>query len=274
MDDKSADFGVASYDILGTTIEDIFLDLMRKEDSIKALADGQSDATSLPPQEKVSSLSLASGRPVSFFRQALTIFYKRILIARRSWLTPLLTIAIAVCGSCIPLLFIKDLRQTCIKRYRAIDPTPLFVGRFPLAAFALSQNDTILVQNPPNLLRTLINLPLEAGIVNTPDQSAWEGYIAQNYRSIIAGGVSYDATSGAVTYAWEGAWPSILGPAMQNFATNLLYRRAFNASGNAAAGSTSIINTNFGTFPRLAVGSFIALKWMIFFGAVMVGVKF
>ena len=274
LDQHAQEYDVLSFDILGTTIEDIFLNLMRKEDNQKSLEAGHIDTVStlhsFPPKANLNTLYLTNGRPVSFLRQGFTIFYKRLLIARRSWLTPFLAVILAVSGACIPLTFIKDYRQTCVKSYEPTIPTPLLISRYPLNEVASSHNGTIFAQNPPNLLRTLLAVPVDTGIVNEPDLSSWEGYIGENYRNVRAGGVSYEASTGSLTYAYEGAWTTSLGPAMQNFASNLLYRRSLNASGNAAAGLTSTINTNFGVFPELSENNFISLDWVIYFGAAMV----
>lgn len=274
LDQHAQEYGVISFDVLGTTIEDIFLSLMRKEDNRKALEAGHVDTLtslhSFPPKANLNTLYLTNGRPVSFLRQGFTIFYKRLLIAKRSWLTPLLTVAIAIGGACIPLLLIKDYRQTCIKSYDPSIPTPLLISQFPLNEIASTFNGTIFVQNPSDLLRTLVSVPAGIPIVSTADQSGWENYIGENYRNIRAGGVSYEAATGSLTYAYEGVWTSSVGPAMQNLASNLLYRRSLNVSGNAAAGLSNTINTNFGVFPELSDDNFKSLDWALYFGVAMV----
>ncbi|KAM5535265.1 hypothetical protein V8D89_011071 [Ganoderma adspersum] len=108
--------GVANYSVVGTSIEDIFLGLMhdsaRPEDGSKdkELEKGDSSATPslvhTPPAAPV--LQLTDGRRRSPLGQALTIFHKRVLIARRSWLTPTLAVLVAVAGSCIPIFFLSN----------------------------------------------------------------------------------------------------------------------------------------------------------------------
>jgi len=271
LDTRSGEFGIESYDIIGTTLEDVFLDLMRQNDAAQ-FSEGNPEKFSLiQDSEKIVSVSLDNGRPVSFLKQALTIYYKRLLILRRSWLTSLLAVAIAICGSCIPLTFISDIQQTCVKRYREILPVPLFIGNFPLTALTTLDDDTLFVQSPPSLLQTLVSTPNVSipGVVDQPNKAAWRGYITGNYRNIVAGGISYDASEGSAVYVYEAS-EKTYGPTLQNFASNLLYRRALASSGDAAAASTSTIQASFGTFPRVVSGRLVPLKWIVFFGAVMV----
>jgi hypothetical protein len=102
LDAQSANYGIVSYDVLGTTIDDIFLDVMAKNQN--------------PPIDKDDSptdLTLANGRLISRLRQALIIFHKRALIARRSWLAPLAAIAIGVAGSTVPLKTANSRGRSC-----------------------------------------------------------------------------------------------------------------------------------------------------------------
>ncbi|KAJ7884223.1 P-loop containing nucleoside triphosphate hydrolase protein [Mycena leptocephala] len=135
LDAQSAAYGIVSYDVLGATIEDIFLDVMARnpgpvpaapvssagtveESATRATsADELVPMTELHPGPQVHNtpatiLHLADGKPISPLRQSLTIFYKRVLIFRRSWLAPLLGIGIAVAGAVILASF-RRLDQVC-----------------------------------------------------------------------------------------------------------------------------------------------------------------
>lgn len=102
--------GITSYDVHGTTIEDIFLKLMKEngqgltEPKQPSLVDKDTFLDSKEDSEinlgSARILQLANGRIRSPLSQALTIFNKRCMIARRAWLTPLLSFLIAVAGSC------------------------------------------------------------------------------------------------------------------------------------------------------------------------------
>jgi ATP-binding cassette, subfamily A (ABC1), member 3 len=119
---------VASYDVLGTSIEDIFLDLMAREtprasfDGAEETSDSVSepvlpDSIDCPSAPGKAVLKLTDERPRSPFSQALTILHKRALIARRSWMVPLLVVLVSVCGACIPLIFLSGQPATCIKLF-------------------------------------------------------------------------------------------------------------------------------------------------------------
>ncbi|KAJ3561814.1 hypothetical protein NP233_g9967 [Leucocoprinus birnbaumii] len=89
-------YRIQNYDIIGTSIEDIFLDLMSKNDPTQFEVDSadaekvvSSDSRSvtaplvLKNEAPEISVKLASGRCVSPFRQAFTIFHKRLMILMR-----------------------------------------------------------------------------------------------------------------------------------------------------------------------------------------------
>ncbi|PCH39865.1 nucleoside triphosphate hydrolase protein [Wolfiporia cocos MD-104 SS10] len=65
------------------------------------------------------ALELTNGRRRSPLSQAFTIFHKRVLIARRSWLTPLLALLVAIAGSCAPLFFIAGRSLQSFSRFPA-----------------------------------------------------------------------------------------------------------------------------------------------------------
>jgi len=287
LDNRLQDLGIASYDVTGTTIEDVFLDLMGKEGSGRGQTSPKepSDTASLPPQQNHDILSLASGRPVPFFHQALTIFYKRLLIAKRSWLSLLIAMGISIAGSCIPLNFVNETRVDCAKFYSQVYTTPLYLGRFPLDRIigsglasqfsGFGDRSIDFVQSPPNLLQTIFKLPLTGvKITDLPSPASWEPFIVNNFANITMGGLSYEASNGSITYAWQGTGfqTMFMGPAMQNLAGNLLYRRAFNASGNPVAGSTAVIDASLEFLPFVTNGNdnTRALKWLFIFVGVMV----
>lgn len=106
LDDNTEKYGIASYDIQGTSIEEVFLGLMnsetKKDSDSTALTDGEKTAEHTPSEtpvpEQPAILQLTNGKKVSFLKQALTIFHKRMYVVRRSWFTPLLMVAVAIAG--------------------------------------------------------------------------------------------------------------------------------------------------------------------------------
>jgi hypothetical protein len=106
---------VLSYDILAPSIEDVFLELLSKNDKLEAAGDGRLVSTvdiNLPghgPGTPHPDLQLADGRAVSPLGQALTVFYKRSLIMKRHPLAPILGVATVVAGAAyVPLKLLKS----------------------------------------------------------------------------------------------------------------------------------------------------------------------
>jgi len=266
LDDEMRSGHITSYDILGTTIEDIFLDLMAKNEATED--EKPYHNTSPSPLPNAARLDLPIGRPVSPFKQAFTIFHKRLLIARRSWLTPVLTILVAVAGACIPLVFIAGKQQSCVRRFRNTTSIPLYFPSSPIVPFTLGTSSRVLM-SPPDIIQTLGSSTNFFRTTNTHDNATFVDSILQNYRNLSLGGISIDTSSGASLVAWEASPPGLTGPTMLNLASNILYNRALNASGNGAR-TPSLIRANYASFPPLTAGTLVSLRWIAFFGAVMV----
>ena len=266
LDDDTNRHAIASYDILGTTIEDIFLDLMSKNESPDDSEKLLEGASSPHLEGKSNIVDLPTGRPVSPFRQAFTIFYKRTLILKRSWLTPLLTVIIAVAGATIPIVFIGGELESCSVRFLNTTSTPLYL---PSLLFTTLGSSSSVITSPPNITATLGNTTEFFPITDVPDNATFVNFISQNFANLSLGGVSLDPNTGASLIAWEATPPGITGLSMLNLATNLLYTRALNMSGNAVRIPTLIL-ANYGTFPPVDASTLVSLKWVIIFGAAMV----
>ena len=266
--------GVANYSVVGTSIEDIFLGLMhdstRPED--KEMEKGDSSATPslvhAPPPAPV--LQLTDGRRRSPLGQALTIFHKRVMIARRSWLTPMLAVLVAVAGSCIPIFFLSNrTNQSCVTHFRTVPQTSLYLPASPLLLAVEMADGSPVLESPPNIIRTLGGTTQFLTTQNIPDNATFVQTIDQNFRNLSFGGVSIDQQSGRSLFAWEATPPGLTGLVMLNLVSNLLYNTALNSTTRAAA-SPSIILANYQMFPGIAAGTLVALKWVAFFGAAMV----
>lgn len=275
LDNDGPAYNVVSYDILGTTVEDIFLDLMVKHNigisgSPTTEKDGheQSKDTVALGTEVDSSITLANGRPVSPFRQAFTIFYKRLLIAKRSWLTPLLTVGIAIAGACIPLVFITGKSQSCTIPLRPIRPVSIYLPNSPIVPITFDSSSRALA-SPPGIINTLGSSTLLFGVTDVPDESTFISTVRQNYLNLSVGGVSINTETNQALFAWEASPPGLMGTATLNLVSNILYNRALNATGSSAR-TPVLIRANYAPFPARAVGTLISLRWIIFFGAVMV----
>lgn len=283
FDSKKEKYDIQSYDILGTTIEDIFLDLMNKndpnqldpklDDVEKSSKDSRSLTPPLKPAELEGTMKLASGRRVSPFRQAFTIFHKRFLILRRSWLAPLLTVLVAIAGSCIPIIFLSHRPVACGRRLGNSTSIPLYLPDSPLIPFTFGFSSRA-VDSPPGIIRSLGNSTNGFRITDQPDITAFNDYINQNYRNLSLGGVAFDFDRGDTLIAWEATPPGLMGLSMLNMASNVLYNRALNQTraGGTSAPAT-IIKTNYSLFPPIAAGTLVSLKWLAFFGCVMVSIS-
>jgi ATP-binding cassette, subfamily A (ABC1), member 3 len=269
LDREKATYGITSYDVLGTSIEDIFLELMAKNDDVHGIEEQYRRDTLTPDKmEGPAEMDLASGRPMSPLQQAITIFYKRCLIARRSWLTPVLTILIAIAGSTIPLVFLSSTQQTCIRRFQNSTDIPLFLPFSSVVPFTPGPSSTVLT-SPPGIASTLGNSTAFLRVNNVADNSTFVNTIIQNYRNLSLGGVSIDLGTRASLIAWEASPPGYTGPTLLNLATNILFNNALNASGNVASTPT-LIQANYSPFPAIGGGTLVSLKWIAFFCAVMV----
>jgi ATP-binding cassette subfamily A (ABC1) protein 3 len=279
LEAEKVTYGIRSYDILGTTIEDIFLDLMNKNDpnSVHHKSDddkaSKSSQSLTPPLEHEclpDAMDLPSGRRVSPFRQAFTIFHKRFLILRRSWLTPLLMVLIAIAGSCIPIVFLSNRPVQCGRRLANATSIPLYLPSSPFVPFTFGFSSRT-VDSPPGVIRSLGSSTDSLRVTDQSDTTAFSDYITQNYRNLSVGGVAFDFETGDTLVAWEASPPGVMGLSMLNMASNVLYNRALNQT--RAGGTTApatIINASYSLFPPIAAGTLSSLKWLGFFGCVMV----
>ncbi|KAK0217586.1 hypothetical protein EDD85DRAFT_990713 [Armillaria nabsnona] len=258
---------IASYDVTGTTIEDIFLDLMAKNDPQAFDEKYTHHSTSSSVfVEDLPSLQLSNGRRMSPLQQAMTIFVKRTLIARRSWLAPALSVIVAIAASTIPLVFIRGRQPSCVKTFSTSTSIPLYLPISPMAS-AISLGAQVL-NTPPGLISTLGNSTSSLSVVDIPDNSTFVDTIRQNYRALALGGVSMNLSTGSSLLAWEATPPGLTGAVMLNLVSNILYNNALNSTGQSASFPT-IIRASYEAFPPIAAGTLFALKWVAFFGAAM-----
>lgn len=93
LDRQKKQLDISSYDISGTSFEDVFMKLVSEPPAY-------ADVPNTPILPATSGqVDLADGQQVSPLTQAFTIFHKRCLVARRSWLYPLLAVGMPVFGS-------------------------------------------------------------------------------------------------------------------------------------------------------------------------------
>lgn len=215
-------------------------------------------------------MKLPSGRATSPLRQALTIFHKRTLIVRNSWLTPFLAVILAVGASTIPLIFIKGRQPSCVPRFRPTVSIPLYLPNSPILPFLPSAGSAVL-NTPPGIITTLGLTTAFFAKRDLPNEETFVDTVTQNYRNLTLGGISLDLEQRTSLVAWEATSPGLTGPTMLNMANNIQLNRALNTSARAGARPT-LIRPQYESFPPVAAGTLFALKWVAFFGLAMVSV--
>ena len=261
IDSEKGNFGIASYDVHGTSIEEIFLDLMNQSDK------PDTDEKRLPQNSSNSAtVDMNDGRRRAVLSQAFTIFYKRALIARRSWLAPLLTVVIAVTGSCVPLFFMATRVQSCTKTLDEPLFVPLFLPDFLSETFG---SELPLLASPPNITSSLGYATSSLVVNNVADNATFVSTIDQTFRDLDLGGISIDLQTRNSLVAWTATPPGFIGPVMLNLASNILFNHALNSSGD----NVTLITADYDSLPRVSGGTLFALKWAGFFGLAMVSVS-
>lgn len=258
FDQHSDMYLVDSYDIRGTSIEDLFLDLMSREESIGAVG-SQGDEVKSERSLMEEPLQLSGGRKRTPMSQTLTIFHKRALIAKRSWLSFLMAVGVAIAGSCIPLVFLNQLPVTCVRTYQPLDPIPLFLPALPI--------DAEILVAPASVAAALGSLAGDLTLLPVSDNQEFISTIEQNYRNIPFGGISLNLSSDQSLIAWETDPPGASALTLLNLVSNIVYNARLNAT---SPGTTSIIGANYATFPLRVLRGLSAFRWLIFFGAAMV----
>ena len=274
FDAEIRDNKIVSYSIFGTTIEEIFLDLMRKHDHASG-EDGQVVPVTAATPAAAALADLPMGRAISSLQQAFTIFHKRLLITKRSLFTWVLTTVVAICGACIPLVFMREESLACRTSYIYPDSVPLYLPTFLrdysqyLGFFRLD----IGLQSPPGIIQTLGPTAANLAFTSVPNNATFASDINNNYKDILFGGISIDNTTGASLVAWEATPPGFKGLSALNLATNILYNRALNMSG-LSQNTSRLIRTNYQPFPFLFQPGIVgSLRWIFFFGAAMVSLQ-
>ena len=275
LDSEIRDNKIISYAIFGTTIEEIFLDLMSKHDQQSSDLDEEVVPMTAATPAATALADLPMGRTISPLQQAFTIFHKRLLVTRRSWLTWALTTLIAVCGACIPLIFMSKEWPSCNMEYIYPRMVPLYLPNF-LSYY--SQYFSLLppnigLQSPPDILQTLGPSADVLKFTSAPDNASFVTNINSNYKNFLFGGISIDNTTGASLVAWEATPPGFKGLSALNLATNVLFNRALNIS-RLTTDAPRLIQANYQRFPFLVdLGIIGSLRWMFYFGAAMVSLR-
>ncbi|KAH6912548.1 nod factor export ATP-binding protein I, partial [Coprinopsis sp. MPI-PUGE-AT-0042] len=283
LDSERERYRIASYDILGTTLENIFLGLMAKngmpaavtpeEGNTNGTEHTQEDDPAFHEEEEedaVASFELDHGRPVPPFRQALTIFHKRCLVARRSWLAPLMTIAVAVAGSCLPLLLISNHYPSCnleLQPYQT-EKTLFYVPDI-LGRIASGWNPgPLTILHPPGVVGafgTNTSGLLNATNVSGSQSDFLQAVIDRSQSDFIDldFALSLDKASNQTIFGWNAAYDAGWGVASLNLASNVLLNRAIGGNSSTFIMPHTARLYGRGTYP------IASLPWAAFFAFFM-----
>ncbi|KAL7284960.1 hypothetical protein ACG7TL_000049 [Trametes sanguinea] len=281
--DRNRDrLGIESYSVSAASIEDIFLDLIQEAehdgaDAKKLDVPSSPELPELPPVPSVPPrLELTRASQRSMLGQALTIFHKRFVIARRNYfVTPLLAMAVLIIASCLPLAFVPPNGQACVVSINDDDLTDLFLPT--VLGFQADFGDdnfpgTGVLDAPPGIIDTLGNSTVgilrASGLIHDlPDNATFVDTIMQTFRTQFTGGISMDLNSGNSLFAWQADSHSP-GMILLNTVSNILYNKALNDTGRGD-GTSRLIIPSFGTFPEISEGNLKPLKWAAVFTAAM-----
>ena len=235
-------------------------------------SEGEAELSSLPRTPPPKPLALTPSRKRTALSQSLTVLYKRLLILRRSWLSPVLTILIATCGATIPIFFMDNRDPDTCRRVFAVAPSAqLYLGNSPYSSvidLSIPNPSGKMIVSPLGLANMMGPSMQTVPVTNLPDNATFISTFNSDFRNLSLGGVSFNPNTGQTLIAWEGSPIGLTSSTLLNFASNILYNQALNATGKGD-GVPRIITAAYQAFPALAPGTLVALKWMGFYGATM-----
>jgi ATP-binding cassette subfamily A (ABC1) protein 3 len=282
LEQEKARGSIVAYDAHGTSLEDIFIGLMGRDTQF---ADGRIDedpvekptntssqdstATPVIPEDPVP-LDLSDGRQTWFYQQAWAIYRKRLLILRRSWLGPLLAMAIACCGAAVPLFFMKHRVKTCVP-----DFAPVYVQSLMLPwSLALNEGTAAATASgltgadvstdpatyyptiaPPDALQPLSGFFTSVPVYTVADKQALLDDIQTNPKNISLGGIFIDPAGNNSLLAYE-ATSIVNGPTLLNLVSNVWIARS------SSGGDVPVIAANYLPFPARAGDQLTPMKWV------------
>jgi len=285
VENSKVTYDVEAYEVVGTTIEDIFLDLVAQDEVAEPTAKASSEVLESTPTPtyppKGLGLMLSNGQVRSPLAQALTIFHKRCLIARRSWLPPLLALAVGISGAWWPIRFVTGDVASCAHVPLQSDvifsnyPPFLNNGTIPVSPPSLiSQINASLPElfvDP--ILRFSSDVPeaLDSGpydpFIPITDKETLLSLINRDYHNFtLDAGLFMDFDKNDFLIAYNVAPTSLI---YFSVASNMFFARALNETSGVTTGSRKIVVT-FQNFPAVTDQSLVSMEWLAIFGAAMV----
>ena len=238
-----------------TSFEEVFLQL--NSSPVINVADLEASTILHPPKDGAlnkggTDLVLSSGQTRPRFSSLLigasTFLAKRVIVARRAWSLPALTIVAVICAACVPLFFISNRHQTCAF---VTDEATLAAITYPFSLF-------------PSSLSPLLLAPFNATALALPNVQSFASNatllqtLTDHIGSITFGAVSLPVGDAEGLIAWEGTSLANKGLSVLNWYNNIMLDRIRPANGPA-------INLNFQYLASPDMTSDLqAVKWVIF----------
>jgi len=288
---------ITEYQISGPTIEDVFLRLAEEVQpssttmAIKHESEYEESRNSTPNDAKGAVANpqalrgrqsnavpeLLTGKRISMFRQAVVLFRKRMLVARRNPLPLLAALLIPVIGAGLVSLFLGDYELP------SCSPQAADFGTYDITSLS-SQINYQLVAGPSSALtsevlqrfaQTLLGGSEAAGqnttqlfealtIVDTLDE--FNNQISMRFANITPGGFFLGGTNEPPVIAWKGNGGTSKSQIVLNMLDNVLsglpiatQYQPFDVPWPADAGEALQMITYYGLCLSIAVGPFFAL---------------
>ncbi|KAF1914834.1 hypothetical protein BDU57DRAFT_305757 [Ampelomyces quisqualis] len=231
--DVLRDNGIEKYDIVGPTLEDVFLAYaeevkeyhLMEADRDEALGvldsnNQDADAPSDHNSETVKAPSMGKGRGTSMFKQTLILIHKRWTILRRNFWPYIFALLIPIAAAGLVTLFLKGYEPVgCDPGASSNDPD----------VFSLANTDDIplIPIGPRDLVGRAIDTIAERTgvstdafhVVDTLDE--FNDYVGTQFRNITPGGF-FLSESGPVTMAYLGSGSVIGGLITLNALDNVI----------------------------------------------------
>lgn len=224
----------------GPTIEDVFIkvaeelhDTQQGDPNELGGAKGGKlvSVTSKIPAEGDNLLS--SGVDISFHRQVLVLFCKRVTILLRNWWPYLLALAMPIALTPNIRVFLDYYTiPSCLDLTADVHHAEQF--NFQPAALDQNQEFTQMLVGPPSINETLYNVlskfPVGQGIdiqnytqlfIFEDNFPTFQNYISNDYTEVFPGGLYMDSNTTAPTYAYLGNSGTSPAKLMQNLWTQI-----------------------------------------------------
>lgn len=259
--------GVRGYDILGPTLEDVFLalaDEVRENGLEDELAFGPRPQGTPEPVEKVdqsdsssgddSRTRMTAGQGTSLARQTLILIHKRFTVLRRNYLPYVAAVLVPVLTAGLVTLFLKDFSAVgCNPGDQATSPSTYDLGSLDInVSFPLGPSSLLDI----NALANATGLSASSfHLVDTLDE--FNDYISANFHNVTPGGFFLQPTQDPeAVMAYIGSGAMTFGLVTLNALSNVLEQTS--------------ITTSYQSFAvPFAPGAGNTLQLMLYFGLAM-----